>query len=159
MGKRLIFKNVDFSADSFIVKNPTWYLGYTDEQLVGNNQVSGSNNFYFKNADITANNLNGKVVQFIKIYARSSGTLTISYIKSSGTGSVLSSENHTVVQGVNVIQLVTPITLSTTRSIGFIGNGITPMWNNAEYGMHFSRVGYTTDYGTKTIPADLGVIE
>lgn len=23
----------------------------------------------------------------------------------------------------------------------------------------FSRVGYSTDYGTKTIPADLGVIE
>jgi hypothetical protein len=51
------------------------------------------------------------------------------------------------------------MTLSTTRSIGFIGNGITPMWNNAEYGMHFSRVGSSTDYGTRTIPADLGVIE
>lgn len=57
------------------------------------------------------------------------------------------------------VGLVTPITLSTTRSIGFIGDAITPMWNNAEYGMHFSRVGYSTDYGTKTIPADLGVIE
>jgi hypothetical protein len=51
------------------------------------------------------------------------------------------------------------MTLSTTRSIGFIGNGIKPMWDNAEYGMHFSRVGSSTDYGTRTIPADLGVIE
>ena len=159
MGKRLIFKNVDFSADSFIVKNPTWYLNYTDAQLEGNNQVSGSNNFYFKPADITSNNLNGKVVQFIKIYAKSTGTLTISEINSSGNGSVIRSENHNVEQGVNIIQLVTPITLSATRSIGFIGDGITPLWNNAEYGMHFNRVGYTTDYGTKTIPADLGVIE
>lgn len=156
MGKRIIFKGVDYSANSFIVKEPTWYLGYAAAQLEGNNTVTSGSNFYLKPADIAEKNLTDKVVKYIKVYCKSNGTLTISHIDSSGNGSVLSSESHVVTQGVNVITLKAKIILSSTRSIGLIGNGITPLWNAAEYGFHFNNVGSTTEYGQKTIPIDLG---
>lgn len=151
MGKKLIVKGVDFSTNGITIQ---WQLGLTDEDVVGNNKVATADVWYIKPEEVTANNLIGKTISYIKLYVLTAGTVQIGSVTN---GSTWAGNSYAVAQGVNVIQLDTPITFSSTTSIGFSGNAMIRMWNNGEKGWLFNKRNATTSYAPKTMPIDFGV--
>lgn len=162
MGKRIIFKGENFSANAMPVKDPTWYLNYDESRMQGNTVISGTNTFFLKVTNIASLGLTDKEVQYVKLYAASAGTINICKVSASGTSSILTTESRTVGKGMNIIHLSMPIVLSSTISIGFSGNGIIGI-NGFEavdpIGWNISRVGVDTEYPTVLFPIDLGYLD
>lgn len=151
MGKKLIVKDVDYSTNGITIQ---WLLRLTDEDVVGNNKVATADVWYVKTEEVAAKGLLGNTISYIKLYMVSAGTIQIGSVTN---GSTWSGNSYNVSAGVNVIQLVTPITFSSTRSIGFSGNGMIRMWNQGEKGWLFSKRNASTSYAPKTMPIDFGV--
>lgn len=151
MGKKLIVKDVDYSTNRIPIR---WLLGLTDEDVVGNNQVASADVWSVKPSEVTAKGLLGNTISYIKLYMVSAGTIQIGSVTNNSTWS---GNSYNVSEGVNIIQLVTPITFSSTVSIGFSGNRMIRMWNNGEKGWLFYKRNASTSYAPKTMPIDFGV--
>ncbi len=162
MGKRIIFKGENFSANAMPIKDPTWYLNYDESRMEGNTTITGTNTFFMKVDNISSLGLTGKEVQYVKLYAATAGTINICKVSASGTSSILTTESHTVEEGINIIHLSNPVTLSSTISIGFAGGGIVSMYNYQgvdPIGWEISRVGTDTEYPNIYFPIDFGYID
>jgi hypothetical protein len=99
---------------------------------------------------------------YVKLYAATAGTINICKVSASGTSSILTTESHAVEEGINIIHLSNPITLSSTISIGFAGGGIVSMYNYQgvdPIGWEISRVGTDTEYPNIYFPIDFGYID
>ena len=159
MGSKLIIKNADFSENGIVTGTLVWYLGYDESYMNADSPFSSTNRFYIIPSEITANNLDGKEVSYVKVYAKISGSIKISQVNVSGSSASAGTEyNYLVNEGINIIKLTEPITLSTTKSIGFIGMNILSFWpeNASSVGWEFKRTGATTGYGTRKIVIDFG---
>ena len=151
MGKKLIVKDVDYSTNGITIQ---WEFGLSDEDVVGNQQVSTTDVWYIKPEEIENNNLAGKTISYIKAYFPSAGTVSIGSVTN---GSTWSGSSYSVTQGVNIIQLNTPVTLSSTRSIGVSGQNMIRMWSDGRKGWLFNKRSASTSYAPKTMPIDFGV--
>lgn len=151
MGKKLIVKGVDYSTNGITIQ---WQFGLSDEEVVGNQQVSTTDVWYIKPEEISSNNLVGKIVSYIKLYCPNAGTISVGSVTN---GSTWSGNSYSVTQGVNIIQLNTPVTLSSTVSIGVAGQNMIRMWSDGRKGWLFNKRNASTSYAPKTMPIDFGV--
>ena len=113
MGKRLIIKGADFSANGIPYVTYTWFTNFNMSQPEVQFQTGA---FYIPASEISAFNLSGKTVKAIRFYAMTTGTIEIFPYENSVDGT------HQVFQitqpGVNIINLETPIPLSSTQRLG-----------------------------------------
>lgn len=158
MGKQLIIKGADFYSNAIIINPPTWLFGYDDSSLRATGTFSSGNYFYITSEEIANNNISGCSVKFVKCYCSVAGTVGIGVTTMSGSnGTRGETYQYSVKQGINVIQLQKPITLSSTTSICFSGNGILQL-NSSGTGWDFRRIGSTSSYNLH-IPIDFGTLD
>lgn len=160
MGKKLIIKGADFTENGIISGVLTFYNDYSDAVLNGSATFPNSNQFYMLGSDLSRLGLLNKTVRFVKLYAKSSGTITIGTYSGSGT-SVSDDNSYQVTQGVNIITLRNAITLTTSRLPVFTGSGILSFWtdNNDDKGFKYSRIGGTAStYANYRMPVSFGAL-
>lgn len=116
MGKKLIIKGADFSANRLKVEE--WYY-YTKGSAT--NQVALSSYSPLSLSSANTLLLIGKQINTIRLYSVYSGSLVIG--KLSG-GIVTDIETFTVISGYNIITLTAPIILNAGEKITFSGISI-----------------------------------
>ena len=145
MGRRIIIGSAVFSDSGMAPENVNWLFGYNDTIIRNNRTVESNNMFYCLTSNITSAGVNEFKVKCVKLYCLKSGIVTIGSVNVSGSSSSLdTSYNYNVVRGFNVVVLREPITVSSTKSIGFTGNEILTFGSNG--GWTFKRVGVTNYY-------------
>lgn len=161
MGKNLVIKGADFSANGISVVTINW-IGYTDTELNGSSSVSNTSKYCISASSIQSLGLAGKSIQYIKIYAKTAGTITFGGCDISGsTATQESSYSAAVSQGVNTIKLATPLPLSASKSIWFAGKNILSFYQQTATsyaGWTFYTVGQETTDSTAHICIDLAYI-
>ena len=162
MGKKLIIKNADFSANGIASVEPTWSLGYTSAELIGNTGFTNTNNYYIIASEIQSLGLSGKVISALKFYASGNGNITVGKVSISGSSaSIVESFVFQVNSGENIIYLPNSITLSSSQSISFSGRYILTYNHEADpsVGWKFSWIGSSTVSNVNFIPIDFGYFE
>lgn len=164
MGRKLIVNDADFSVNG-MSSDYSWWIGYSDAKLVGANSFSNTDKFIILPSEITRLGLSGKVVNCVRLYAVTSGTISIGGATVSPTDNVASSDNITsnesfnVTAGINILHLATPVTISTSKSMWVTGRGIlTYKTNNtdADGGWVFRGLTYTAYNVDSRIAIDFG---
>lgn len=150
MGKRLIVKGADFSANGIPYVSYTWFTNYdmTDPEA-----AFSTSPFGIPASEITAFSLSGKTVKAIRFYAKSTGTINIAPITD---GVVGTNQTFQITQtGVNIIMLNTPIPLSSTQRLQVqTPDGVFGYNRNA--GTNLSKGWKFSDTTTVRIPIDFG---
>lgn len=164
MGKKMIVKGADFSQNGIIIGNLIFYNDYTEQNLKGNDIFTSAYTFYVTPGQLSEQNLLNKKVQYIKLYAETSGQITFGWYSGSGA-SLISSENFNVSAGMNIIKLQSEETITATNLPAVSGNGILRYWNysldeniNKDNGWIMGRVNNATTYNSR-IPISFGNIE
>lgn len=114
MGKKLIIKGADFSANRLKVEE--WYY------YMGNSSVNSSALSTYAPLSLSDDNMSlvvGHLVNKIKIYCNSNGTMTIG--KLSSTGIITNLQSYSVSAGYNLLTLTTPIIFMSGEKITFTG--------------------------------------
>lgn len=161
MGKNLIIKGADFSANGISVVTINW-IGYTDSEMNGTSTVSNTNKYCISATSIQSLGLVGKDIQYIKVYAKAAGTITFGGCDISGsTATQDNSYSASVSQGVNTIRLSTPIPLSASKSIWFAGKNVLSFYNQSSTsyaGWTFCQIGQTTEPSLAHVCIDVAYI-
>lgn len=129
MGRKLIVNGADFSANGML-SDYSWWIDYNDAKLVGRNTFAYTDKFIILPSEITRLGLSDKVVNCVRLYAVTSGTISIGGATVSPTDNIASSDNITsdesfnVTAGINILHLATPVTISTSKSMWVTGEGI-----------------------------------
>jgi hypothetical protein len=158
MGKKLVVKGANFSINGIPGIVITWVFGYTDSQLVGARGGFISKDTYcLAPEDISSHS--GEEIRFIKCYAATSGTISISECNINGSTPTISrTESHAVVRGTNIVALNTPITLSSSKTIGVSGKDILTFNSTGGTGWRFHNASSASIAGG-AIPIDFGLVE
>lgn len=155
MGKSLVIKGADFSANG-ISTLVTWCGGYSDSILEGETGRVVSNNNFWKPYDqeVTRLGMVEKTIKYIKLNAAAAGTITVAKVELSD-GSATQEQNFSVSVGKNIIELSSPITISSdSYSVGIKGNGIIRYWSNSED--YLSRGWKGSSGAAYRVPIDFG---
>lgn len=164
MGRKLIVNGANFSANG-ISSDYSWWIGYPDAKLIGASQFANIDKFIVLPSEITRLGLSGKVVNCVRLYAVTSGTVSIGGATVSTTDGSASSDNITsnesfnVTAGVNILHLATPVTISTSKSMWVTGKGIltySPNDFDADDGWLFRSLTKTNVQVSSRIPIDFG---
>lgn len=126
MGKRLIIKGADFSANA--LSSLTWYVNIAENLLQGNKLDTYTVRFRVSAESIATFGLAGKTVNVIKLYAQNAGTFEIGQATFGTGASYTGAQTYTCVQGINTIELSTPLTLSSTQTIYVNGQNVITYW-------------------------------
>lgn len=123
MGKALIIKGADFSADSVKkIAQFRWMFGFTDEQLSSYSEILTSSIHFAPSSDYDSYFLN-KTILGVKLYAHSSGHIYITkFNKANGSVEILVSKD--IVQGINDIYFDAEVLCGTDYIIGFRAENI-----------------------------------
>ena len=164
MGRKLIVNDADFSVNG-MSSDYSWWIGYSDAKLVWPAAFTNTDKFIILPSEITRLGLSGKVVNCVRLYAVTSGTISIGGATVSPTDNVASSDNITsnesfnVTAGINILHLATPVTISTSKSIWVTGKDIlTYKTNNknADDGWLFRALTKTNAQTASRIAIDFG---
>lgn len=164
MGKRLIVKGANFAVNG-ISSDYSWWIGYSDVKLIGGNLFGNTDKFLILPTEITRLGLSGKVVNCVRLYAVTSGTISIGGATVSPTDDVASSDNITsnesfnVTVGINILHLATPVTISTSKSMWVAGKDILTFKinnTNADDGWVFRALTKTSFNVASRIAIDFG---
>lgn len=138
MGKKLVITGADFSDNGWN-EAFTWFVSYSSSALRGDSAFANTNKFYIVPSEVSRLELIGKTVNVVKLYAASAGTISIGTVDPN-TNTVGDDYSYSVVAGVNVIRLTSPVTFSSTCSIWISGSGRCRYWAasmGTDYGWQF----------------------
>lgn len=157
MGKKLIIKGADFSLNAIITDRIIYINDYSDSVLDAPSAFSSSNKFYLKPSEMTRLSLENVSISIVKLYAKTSGNITIGTTNKTTESGV---NTYAVQQGVNIVRLVSPITIDSTHLPSFGGINILSLWNDNDpaKGWNFGRVGSSTTYNGYYIPISFGYL-
>lgn len=162
MGKSLVIKGADFTTNG-IQTLVGWVGGYTDENLHQPNTITGDNIYIVAPAEITRLNMIGKTIKYIKIYAVATGYIKVykADLSTQPPYSVSNEQTIAVTQtGINVVELNTPITISSSNGIALVGKNIITYamsaTSNPEKGWLYFVANAGTEISSVRIPVDWG---
>lgn len=159
MGKKLIVKGADFSANGIIVGELTFINDYSDSVLRASEILESANTFYIMESELTRLGLSDKTVSYVKMYSPIAGTVQIGTVNSTGT-TISGNQNYLVNAGVNTIKLQTPITIDSSHLPCFTGQGILVFWNDNDdnKGWKLLRANSSSTYPNNRMPISFGYI-
>lgn len=159
MGKKLIIIGADFSINAVPVGQLIYVNNYSDAILNGEWSFSSAEKWYMMPASVTRLGLQEHTIRVVKMYAKSSGIVTIGkYLLGSGT-TVLDEYSYQVEQGINIIDLRVPLDFTTTYLPYIGGQGIWALWGNSndDYGWSINRSGQqASQYAHLRVPVSFG---
>ena len=149
----------DFVNNAITGNEVIYFNDYTSEVLQGSSAFASTNKWYMMPGSVTRLGLSAHPIRVIKIYARASGVITFGlYLLGSGT-TVLDEYSYVVSAGLNIIELRTPLSATTSWLPYISGNGIVPMWSNDndDYGWSINRPNQqASSYSTIRVPVSFG---
>lgn len=156
MGKKLVIAGADFYYNGWN-DNLTWFVSYSTNALKGDTAFANSNKFYVVPSEVSRLGLIGKTVNVVRLYAASAGTISIGTVDPNNN-TVGDNYTYSVVAGVNVIRLTSPVTFSSTCSIWISGQGRCKYWAanmDTDYGWLFRNT-TGSSVGVARIPCAFG---
>lgn len=161
MGKNLIIKGADFSENG-IATLISWSAGYTNTNLHGERTITSTYVYCPTKSELQRLGLTGKAVKYIKLYAVSAGTITVYKTDCSSTPySASDPHTYSVMAGMNIIELDSPITITSAVGLAIQGANVLTYWRNAESypskGWVYLIADSTTEPSAVRIPVDFGV--
>lgn len=162
MGKKIIIKNADFEENGFSDKY-TWLFNVKSGALIANKAIGTVNKYHVQPSELTRLNIIGRTVNCVKFYSSAAATVTFGSWNPTLPYADAEIESYTyeAVAGINKIELLSPIVLSST-CVPFIYSPNANMlyWSDKAdpaYGWNFGA--YADSAITGRIPVDWGVMK